>query len=284
MRSHMRFKWMSERSSAFVAHAFEVEPGVIQYETYFHADELHGWLLMAKIHVRQGGRSPPLRSTSSFVEHWSSRSRADGRWAQYGPSYVHSGDGAGDWIQVTEAALRHSRSATDIVFTQGNVTAQENLWELGIRSNVQSHVFVPDVLSVRRAFSYPLQLQTFDDLQRAGKLPEGCIAETCFCTLLTDWLRERLTLQGLPGTLALACSILSCCCGIILCHVCRKVPSTPQSVVVRTKLDMAVDGETRDRCGPCLLTCAPLERAIAVREQRKVVHGVFATSGSVAMV
>jgi len=290
MRSYMRFKWSMQRSYSFVARASEVGPGVTQYEAYFHANELQGWVLMAKVQVKQGTRPQPLRSISSFVEHSSPRGRGETRWAEYGPAFVGSLDNVGDWVQVRSATSRHSpQSAVETARTHGNVTAQGALWGLGMGSDVQSDALAQEALHVWRAFSYPLELQAFDELQRAGNLPSGCTAGTCLGTLITDWFKARITLQGLAGTLALACSFFSCSCGLMLCQLCRRTPSVPECFAAKGKLEALEEAGCQKsvQVGPCLLTGASLKQAetgaaavVATEELEKEAQEPWAEPGA----
>lgn len=197
-------EWELEQTYGFVVGAFLVGEGVVRYDGYFHAPELGGWQLLAKIKVHIGNNPWYLHNLYSFVEQWDEESFKRTRWARFGPSFVEDDKTPGKWTQITSASFSHTDAEGEVLaHLHAEITGDSNQWGLGMGKPFSTSVAKGMVLTVDGASALPTTLVEFGDLRDNGKLPRGCDGKTCFDTLILDYLRKAHDMLRWPLFIAL---------------------------------------------------------------------------------
>jgi len=240
-------EWELEQPYGFLVQAFNEGNGKMRFEGYFHAYELGGWVLVSKIRVNLGHRTPRLDGLYSFVEQWSDRSSEDVRWGRYGPMFLEAAAVPNSWSQVMEATFTHVIGSTgangypaDSTHIHANVTNGGTQWGLGIGGNLVKGVNFGDTLSLSAGMGQPADLQQFQALRSGGQLPGGCMGGTCLSTQIAHFFSSGLTKSKLLPFLGIALAVcmfgVSCCCGGRLQRLasCRKAAGPQDARTARS--------------------------------------------------
>lgn len=257
VQAYMRFNdWKPHRTYSFVMRASRTTQDQVLFEGYFHADELRGWVLMAKIQVQIEAGASVGEGTSAFVERLSSRSPGDPRWACFGPAYAKP-SGARAWTRALQANISAAVSGSS-EGVEGNTT-QGRQWCTGIGGEPRDFPMQHDSPPMPQALTPPSDLDAFDELDRADELPKGCSGGTCSDVQTREFFRQFLTSEHLPVTMALCGSILALCCGFVACLVCNRVNQALSLLARQASPGPADSGRVVAKQGsvtssPCLLT------------------------------
>ncbi|CAK0802263.1 unnamed protein product, partial [Prorocentrum cordatum] len=171
-------EWTTESTYHWALTA-DAGSGRVRYEGYFHAAELGGWVLLAKVEVAPVG--PLLNTLGSFVEHYSEDSYHAARWGRLGRSFVRY-PGTDDWLQVRNATLETgAQSSAALARVHANVTDGGTRWGLGsgVSESYAATSSHGDLLSVAARDELPPELADFRARAAAGLLPGGCAGGTC---------------------------------------------------------------------------------------------------------
>ena len=213
----------SEEPYGFLVQAFDEGFGKARYEGYFHAPELGGWVLLAKLRVNLGGKSWQITSPYSFVEQWSTRSGEDIRFGRFGPSFMEPVTAAeGDWHnwrQVMQATFSHTDGHNEVAMhLHANVTGGGMQWGLGLGGDLQRGIHEGDVLTIDTPFGQgilPQELLQWVQLRLDQQLPGGCPGQTCLDTMILAWPRSAFTKKYIPVTILALTFFLACCLACI---------------------------------------------------------------------
>jgi hypothetical protein len=248
-QSKIRFdEWEVEQTYGFLVQAFSVAPDRVQYEGYFHAAELGGWVLLSKIQVQVRGAMPwYLHRMGSFVEQWDGRSNEDLRWARFGPAFVESDTAKDSWVQVRSARFSHTEmNPTSHVHVEGKVEGAQ--WGMGIGGDLVRTTYQQQILPVPSS-PVPQDLLLFGTLRGANQLPGGCLDGTCTGTLIKSFIETAFSKQYFFAPIL---GLLACCCFCAqCCFSCWRVKSGRHPCICA---DIAC---CKPRCDDCFRGCLP---------------------------
>jgi len=104
--SEFPYAWKENVTYTIATHAKPAAQDRVQYSNFFHAEDT-GWKFLSTYEVNTDRQPWQLQELHSFVEHTSPGALGDIRAANFGPSFVTTGDNSA-LLQLPAAEFRHS--------------------------------------------------------------------------------------------------------------------------------------------------------------------------------